>query len=138
MFRKQDKDTVALAEELGSSSVFGHLPAEPLHALASSARLLRVPDQWAVLIESQPADSAYFLLDGTAEVRRQGATLASLGAGQLVGEAALVEHRTRNASVITTSPVRVLRWSYDDLESVFGRHSDVADVFAEQHRRRAS
>jgi CRP-like cAMP-binding protein len=91
-----------------------------------------------VLIESQPADSAYFLLDGTAEVRRQGATLASLGAGQLVGEAALVEHRTRNASVITTSPVRVLRWSYEDLESVFDRHSEVADVFADQHRRRAS
>jgi CRP-like cAMP-binding protein len=138
MFRKHDKDTVALSEELGSSSVFGHLPAEPLHALATSGRLLRVPDQWAVLIESQPADSAYFLLDGTAEVRRQGATLASLGAGQLVGEAALVEHRTRNASVITTSPVRVLRWSYEDLESVFDRHSEVADVFADQHRRRAS
>jgi CRP-like cAMP-binding protein len=138
MFRKHDKDTVALAEELGSSGVFGHLPPEPLHALATSGRLLRVPDQWAVLIESQPADSAYFLLDGTAEVRRKGATLASLGAGQLVGEAALVSHRTRNASVITTSPVRVLRWSYEDLESVFDRHAEVADVFAEQHRRRAS
>jgi hypothetical protein len=40
--------------------------------------------------------------------------------------------------VITTSPVRVLRWSYEDLESVFDRHAEVADVFAEQHRRRAS
>ena len=138
MFRKHDKDTVALAEELGSSSVFGHLPPEPLQALASSGRLLRVPEQWAVLIESQPADSAYFLLDGTADIRRNGDTLVSVGAGQLVGEAALVEHRTRNASVITTSPVRVVRWGYDDLEALFDQHAEVADVFAEQHRRRAS
>ena len=138
MFRKQDKDTLALADELGTTEAFGHLGRSQLEALASSGRLLRVPNEWAVLIESQPADSAYFILDGTADVRKQGSTLVSLGAGQLVGEAALVEHRTRNASVITTSPVRVIRWGYDDLEALFDQHTDVADVFADQHRRRAS
>lgn len=135
---KVDKDRAALADELATSEVFRALGRDQLEALASSGRQVRVPEQWAVLIESQPADSAYFILEGSAEVRKQGATLVSLGPGQLVGEAALVDHRTRNASVVTTTPVRVLRWSYEDLEALFARHRDLEDVFAEQHRRRAS
>jgi CRP-like cAMP-binding protein len=138
MLRSLRRDHDAVVDELASSQVFGHLGRRQLEALARSGRLLRVPEQWAVLVESQPADSAYFLLDGTAEVRRQGSVVVELDAGQLVGEAALVEHRTRNASVITTSPVRVLRWSYEDLEPVLAEHADVAEVFVEQHRRRAS
>jgi CRP/FNR family transcriptional regulator, cyclic AMP receptor protein len=138
MRRKLDKDTVALADELASTDVFGRLGRGQLEALATTGRLLRVPNEWAVLIESQPADSAYFILEGTADVRKHGTTLVSLGSGQLVGEAALVDHRTRNASVVTTSPVRVVRWSYEDLQSLFAVHNDVEDVFSEQHRRRAS
>lgn len=138
MRRKLDKDVAALADELGASPLFARLDRRELEALARSGRLLRVPNEWAVLIESQPADSAYFILEGTADVRRQGATVVSLGSRQLVGEAALVDHRTRNASVVTTSPVRVVRWSYEDLQALFAAHPSLEDVFAEQARARAS
>jgi CRP/FNR family transcriptional regulator, cyclic AMP receptor protein len=138
MRRKLDKDTLALADELGGTETFGSLTHPELEALASAGRLLRVPNDWAVLIESQPADSAYFILEGTADVRKHGATLVSLGAGRLVGEAALVDHRTRNASVVTTSRVRVVRWSYEDLQQMFTLHPRLEEVFSEQHRLRAS
>lgn len=138
MRRKLDKDSSALADELGATPLFRRLERRQLEDLATSGRMLRVPNQWAVLIESQPADSAYFILEGTADVRRQGATVVSLGAGQLVGEAALVEHRTRNASVVTTSPVRVVRWGYEDLQALFASHTALEGVFSEEHRRRAS
>lgn len=138
MRHKLDKDTRALAEELGSTDVFAGLDHASVDALATRGRLLRVPADWAVLIESQPADSAYLLLEGTADVRKGGATLAALGPGNLIGEASLVEHRTRNASVVTTSPVRVVRWSFEDLQVLFAAHSAIETVFAEQHRLRAS
>jgi len=138
MRHKLDKDTAALADEIGATPPFAGVDRAALVALAGVGRLLRVPADWAVLIESQPADSAYLILDGSAEVRKQGTTLVSLGVGQLVGEAALVQHRTRNASVVTTTPVRVVRFSYEDLERLFPLHPAIEQVFTAEHHRRAA
>lgn len=136
MRHKLDSDTAALTQELEATGLFAALDRAAVEDLARRGRLLRVPADWAVLIESQPADSAYLILEGSADVRKGGETLASLGAGQLVGEAALVEHRTRNASVVTTTPVRVVRWSFEDLTALFAEHRSIEVVFAEQHQTR--
>lgn len=48
------------------------------------------------------------LVHGTADVQRDGRTLASLGDGDFFGEMALLSDQPRMASVVTTSPVRAL------------------------------
>jgi CRP-like cAMP-binding protein len=48
------------------------------------------------------------LIEGTADVARDGKKLASLDAGAFFGEMALLADQPRMASVVTTSPVRAL------------------------------
>lgn len=52
---------------------------------------------------------AFLLLDGAAEVLTTDGRSIEIGAGDVVGELATLDpHLTRNATVTTTSPVRVL------------------------------
>ncbi len=48
------------------------------------------------------------LVEGTAEVRRDGEVVRTLGAGDFVGEIALVTGEARTATVVATSVVRAL------------------------------
>ena len=138
MLRKHDKETEAIAAELAALEVFRSLDRKAVEALASSGRVVHLPTQWALVTESQPADSCYVLLSGSTEVRQHGDVVATIGAGALVGEAALVEHRTRNATVITTSEVRALRLGFDDLSTLFGQHPAVEQVFRAEWDKRSA
>ena len=138
MLHKQDKETKAVADELVGLPVFASLDRKAVEALAASGRVVHLPAHWALVSESQPADSCYVLLSGTTEVRRGGAVLAQLEPGSLVGEAALVEHRTRNATVVTTTEVRALRLGFAELTALFGQHPSVEQAFrAEWDKRNA-
>jgi CRP/FNR family cyclic AMP-dependent transcriptional regulator len=138
MLHKQDKETKALADELAALPVFATLDRKAIDALASTGRVVHLPIHWALVTESQPADSSYVLLSGDVEVRQHGAVVAQLRPGALVGEAALVEHKTRNATVITVNEVRALRLGFDELTTLFAQHPTVEHVFrAEWDKRNA-
>lgn len=138
MLHKQDKETRAFADELAGLAVFSSLERKAVEALASAGRVVHLPIHWALVTESQPADSCYVVLSGEAEVRQQSAVVATLGPGALVGEAALVEHKTRNATVVTTSEVRALRLGFDDLTTLFAQHPTVEQVFRAEWDKRSA
>jgi CRP/FNR family transcriptional regulator, cyclic AMP receptor protein len=48
------------------------------------------------------------LLDGEAEVRRDGVEINRLGPGEFFGEISLLSDRPTTASVVTSSPARVI------------------------------
>jgi CRP/FNR family cyclic AMP-dependent transcriptional regulator len=135
---KQDKELAALADELGGLTVFEGLDRKSLESVARTGRVVHLPSGWAIMSENTPADSVYVVLDGSSEVRHASEVIATVTTGELVGEAALIDHRRRNASVITTSAVRALRLGYDDLPALFGRYGDVEDVFRREWERKAA
>lgn len=51
---------------------------------------------------------AFMILDGTAEVRRNGRKIATLGPGDSVGELALLDHGPRTATVKAETDLSVL------------------------------
>ena len=138
MLHKQDKETKALADELVALPVFSSLDRKAVDALASTGRVVHLPIQWALVTESQPADSCYVLLSGEVQVRQHGDVIADLRPGALVGEAALVEHKTRNATVITVSEVRALRLGFDELTTLFAQHPTVERVFRAEWDKRSA
>ena len=58
--------------------------------------------------EGAAAHEFVVIVEGSARVTKQGKNLADLGAGDWVGEIALLTKSTRTATVTTTSPVRAL------------------------------
>jgi CRP-like cAMP-binding protein len=64
----------------------------------------------------------FVVIDGTLEVSRDGeGNLAEVGAGQVVGEIALLSNQPRSATVSAGSPVRVLRIGGGDFVELLER-----------------
>jgi len=89
----------------------------PLFAGCSKAELQQVAQladeldlaEGATLIrEGERGREFIVVADGTVKVTRSGKTLRELGAGDFIGEIALVVDRPRTATVTATSPVRLL------------------------------
>jgi CRP-like cAMP-binding protein len=71
------------------------------------------------LIEQDAMPYELFIIEeGSVDVVRDGEPLATLGAGDVVGEIALMAQRRRMASVIARSDVRALALSVDALQEI--------------------
>jgi CRP/FNR family cyclic AMP-dependent transcriptional regulator len=107
--------TVDLLERLG---IFDGTTPQQLEALAAVTREERVPVGSMVIREGDEPDDLFAIADGTLEVRTgAGAAehmVASLGAGDYVGEIGLLEKRPRTATVVAVEPARLLRIPGED------------------------
>jgi CRP/FNR family cyclic AMP-dependent transcriptional regulator len=54
--------------------------------------------------------------EGEVEIRRNGDTVATLGAGDVVGETGVVKRGLRNADVVATSPVKAIFFTQDQVK----------------------
>ena len=86
----------------------GDCPEADLVELAEHAEAVDVPANWAFILEGMPADSCYLVLEGTVSLRKAGEEFARVGAGSLVGEIAIIEERSRTATCVALTPLRLL------------------------------
>jgi len=96
--------------------------------LATVGTAVNIPEGWSIIMETTPADSAYIVLAGTVEIRKGGEVVAHLGAGDVFGEIALVNHSLRNASAVAASPIRALRLGEDAFASLLEHDQAFADT----------
>src|SRR5689334_20878592 len=98
--RGKQSDEDARIHQLAKVARFSGLTEDELGMVVEAATYLTVPDHWALMVEQTPADKAYLILSGEVSVRRHGEEVARLGAGELIGEMALVNHKLRSATVV--------------------------------------
>ena len=96
---------------LARLSRFSDFSDDEIQKVVEEATYLTVPDGWALMVEKTPADKAYLILEGEVSVRRSGEEVARVGAGELIGEMALVNHQLRNATVVAETPLEVLHFT---------------------------
>lgn len=83
--------------------LFGGLPPPVLEGLAGALQERNLPAGVALLREGEPGQHYYIIGSGSLEVRQDGRRLRQVGAGEAVGEIALLRDIPRTATVTTTT-----------------------------------
>jgi CRP-like cAMP-binding protein len=95
--------------------VFSGLPEAELAAIADAASEFEVGQGEEVAAEGDFGHALYAIESGTAEVRLDGKPLRALGPGDVFGEIAAIASGRRTASVVATSPMRLIALFKRDL-----------------------
>ncbi len=95
-------------DHLAQVALFSACSKKELQHVAKASDELTLPAGKVLCEEGAVGREAFVIVDGTAEVRRNGKKIATLGAGTCVGELALLDHGPRTATVTATSELRVL------------------------------
>jgi CRP/FNR family transcriptional regulator, cyclic AMP receptor protein len=79
-----------------------------LEALALTADELDVREGTVLTREGKPGREFFVLVEGAVDVTREGTKIAELGAGDWLGEIALLTESPRTATATATTPARIL------------------------------
>jgi CRP/FNR family cyclic AMP-dependent transcriptional regulator len=96
-------------ENLKAVPVFSELTDEELRRIATFANEDSVSTGATLIREGDYSNEMIAIESGTADVMRDGETVASVGPGDVVGELGVLEKGMRNASVVATSAMRLIR-----------------------------
>ena len=111
----------AKAELLRRVPLFALCSKRELGEVAGVADELHVPAGRTLTTEGRHDRDLVVIVEGAAEVRRSGRKIATLGAGDFLGEIALVTARPRTATVTTTTPSRLLVITERDFRDLMQR-----------------
>jgi len=84
-----------------------------------------VPAGYVLMREGTPGSEFFVILDGSVEITSGGATLRTMGAGEFLGEIALVDHGHRTATATTTTPARLLVLGTREFKSLLSAHPEI-------------
>lgn len=94
-----------------ADSFYDRFSPEEIARISASGTRVHVPEGWSPIWEKTPADKAYVILDGSVSVRQHGSEIARLGPGDIVGEAAIVNHSLRSASIVALTPLEMIHFT---------------------------
>jgi CRP-like cAMP-binding protein len=97
---------------LKAITIFSHLSDEEANRLAAFATETSIAEGQILMKQGDYSVELIAIEEGSADVIRDGERIASLGEGDLIGEMGLFERRPRNADVIATSPMRVIKLTH--------------------------
>lgn len=106
--------------------LFSNLSPEEANRLAAFATETSAAEGQILMKQGDYSTELIAIEEGTADVIKDGEKVASLKEGDLIGEMGLLQREPRNADVIATSPMRLLklthweirRMSEDTLEKI--------------------
>jgi CRP/FNR family cyclic AMP-dependent transcriptional regulator len=93
---------------LGSVWLFEQCSRKELDMLQRAATVVDLPAGRTLARQGEIGRDFVVIVDGKADVTRDGTEIALLGPGQFFGEMSLLEGKPRTATVTTLEPMRVL------------------------------
>jgi CRP/FNR family cyclic AMP-dependent transcriptional regulator len=92
--------------------IFSELSEEEARRLATYATETSAAEGQILMKQGDYSTELIAVEEGTADVLKDGKKIASVKEGDLIGEMGLLERRPRNADVIATSPMRLLKLTH--------------------------
>ena len=133
-------DAVALPLKFAAVPVLSELSPGTLLEVIRAAPVLRLPAGKVVCHQGRPATSCYLIARGKVRVTRDEARgpreIATLAAGAVFGEMALISGAPRSASVTTVEETDLLKLGQEALAAMGSEIHQVAGYFDKLARRR--
>ena len=101
-----------------AESFFSMFTPHEIARISAAGTRTSLPAGWSPIWESTPADKAYIILSGQVSVRQHGEEIAQLGPGDIVGEAALLTHSLRTASIVALTPLDLIHLTADQVQQL--------------------
>jgi len=130
----ENKDVIAL---LKSTPIFAKTSERSLESMIKSAVIRTVSSGDKVVQEGQGGVGFYLILDGKAEVIKDGEKLAELETGNFFGELSVIDGgQPRTADVVAVTETKCWIMSQWAMKSVIENHPEVALSMLEELARR--
>ncbi len=108
--------------------LFSQLSDDEAKRLAAFATETSIAEGQILMKQGDYSTELIAIEEGSADVLRDGQKIASLKEGDLIGEMGLLEREPRNADVIATSPMRVIKLTHWEIRRM---SSDTLDRIKE-------
>jgi CRP/FNR family cyclic AMP-dependent transcriptional regulator len=116
------------AEELRSLPLFAQLDDDALRELSVWLDEVKVSEGKHLVDEGDYAYDLFVIVEGSAEVTREGEPLAELGPGDFFGEmGVLSDEGRRNATVVAKSPMKLLTLASYDVDRMKKKAPEMLD-----------
>jgi CRP-like cAMP-binding protein len=96
---------------LANTKLFSLCTKRDLHKVAKIAKIRTIPKGTRLMAEGETGETMFAILNGVARVSRNGRKVATLGAGDAVGELAVLGRTERNATVDAETDLQVAELS---------------------------
>lgn len=118
---------------LKNNPIFSHLNAAELQILIDSALHEKFSPGQIIIHEHDPSNRLYLILTGDVQIKKEAYSdpnhitvdLATLSAGQILGEMAFLDNAPRTASAVAITETTTLSWSIEDLEKSKSQGSEL-------------
>ena len=120
-----------------SGSFWDSFEKKQQQKIEKTGRRLSLPEGWSPIAESTAADKLYIILSGEVAVRRHGEQIATITAGDVMGEQGVLGHALRSASLVALTKLDLIHLTPDDVATLSADlpgFKDALDAAAAAHR----
>jgi CRP-like cAMP-binding protein len=103
-------------ENLRAVPLFATMSEPDLRKIATFASEDSAPAGATLMREGDYSNDMIAIESGTADVQREGRTIRTLGPGDVFGEIGVLNRELRSASVVASSPMRLIRLTSWDVK----------------------
>jgi CRP-like cAMP-binding protein len=114
--------------------IFSHLSPEEAKRLAAFATETSAAEGQLLMKEGDYPVELIAIEEGSADVLQGGKKIASVKQGDLIGEMGLLERRPRNADVIASSPMRLIKLTHWEIRRMSADTVDRINATVEERR----
>jgi CRP/FNR family cyclic AMP-dependent transcriptional regulator len=112
-------------ETLKRAPLFEGLSRKELTHLARVSEDLEIPEGKVLCREGEIGHEFFVIVDGETEIRRKGKRVNTRGAGDFIGEIALIEEVPRTATVKAKTPLRVFVLTSKDFHHLLEENPNI-------------
>jgi CRP/FNR family transcriptional regulator, cyclic AMP receptor protein len=106
------------AARLAAMPLFADLNEDERAEIAARVHEVTVDADATLALQGDNAYELFVIEEGEAEVRRDGETIATLGEGDVFGEVGVLVTGTRRATVVATTPMRLVAMFSRDYKQI--------------------